>query len=185
MGSGAGRQDGRASGAELLCRLETVGGEQEEESGEEVNTPPPCDTCAHLYSNVLCEDDPTYSAECTNGLPMGVADCKNYESWELAQCICRPAAPSWCPGCEQLRRDLAQVTRERDEAVKRAEVGAKTLAWVVTQTKGYVPRVWLWLRGCGRYDSDNIVPVNIKEAANLYYALAEAAWEQEHGEEEA
>lgn len=47
-----------------------------------MNTPSPCDTCKHLYYNVLCEDDPSYMAECKKDLLMGDEKCKEYKYWE-------------------------------------------------------------------------------------------------------
>jgi hypothetical protein len=45
-----------------------------------MNTPKPCDTCKHLYVNVLHEDDPTYGAECWLKLD-GIA-CVNGSHYE-------------------------------------------------------------------------------------------------------
>ena len=32
-----------------------------------MNTPEKCHNCEHLYVNAMCEDDPTYTAECQLG----------------------------------------------------------------------------------------------------------------------
>lgn len=53
-----------------------------------MNTPKPCDSCTHLYSNVLYEDDPNSSAECNHPDPKAVAfygnfRCPYFKHWEL------------------------------------------------------------------------------------------------------
>lgn len=44
-----------------------------------MNTPKPCDTCKHLYWDVMTEEDPSSSAECWKDLLMGDLECKEYE----------------------------------------------------------------------------------------------------------
>jgi hypothetical protein len=48
-----------------------------------MNTPHPCDTCKHLYWDVLREDDPSYSCECKikMHLKMGDEKCIWYEPY--------------------------------------------------------------------------------------------------------
>lgn len=49
-----------------------------------MNTPKPCDTCKHLYWDVLREEDPTDSGECKRGLWMGNLKCPEYSLHPMA-----------------------------------------------------------------------------------------------------
>jgi len=47
-----------------------------------MNTPSPCNKCLHLYYDVMCEDDPSYMAECKLNLPIGNERCKKFKEWK-------------------------------------------------------------------------------------------------------
>lgn len=47
-----------------------------------MNTPKPCNTCKNLYWDCMCEDDPSYDAECKLDLEMGNKKCKEYKKDE-------------------------------------------------------------------------------------------------------
>lgn len=47
-----------------------------------MNTPKPCDTCANLYHDCMCEDDPGYEAECKLALPLGFMECPKYNKYK-------------------------------------------------------------------------------------------------------
>jgi len=48
-----------------------------------MNTPIPCNTCINLYFDCMCEDDPTYCAECKLNLTLGDKKCKNYKKFMI------------------------------------------------------------------------------------------------------
>jgi hypothetical protein len=45
-----------------------------------MNTPPPCNTCIHLYYDCVYKDNPNYEVNCQLKLPMG-QKCKKYKVW--------------------------------------------------------------------------------------------------------
>jgi hypothetical protein len=75
------------------------------------------------------------------------------------------------------------------DAERRARVAEKTLAWIVLVVRGYVPRIMIWLQNESRWSNNNIIPYTLRDAANIYYGLAEsdeidaeeAGGEEDHG----
>lgn len=64
-----------------------------------MNTPSPCDVCAHLYADTMNANNPSYTAECKLGLPMG-RDCPKFHHWRFS--VNKEEPPKFCSCCGKL-----------------------------------------------------------------------------------